>query len=177
MTVTVSPTESELQTKLKAFIATIIPSTAKIIQGLGNRAAIPSGPFVAITVMHQRRMSTNSDAYTDDYPYFGSRNVSANWNVDVQVDFFGPDAGSWATAFCTLFRDDAGCDALAPECQPLYADDPRLAPWVSSESQWVHRWIVMASLNWTELVTVSQQFADAAEVTLVDVDVEYPATQ
>lgn len=176
MTVTVEPTQSELLTKLIAFISGIVPDGIPVIQRPINRASIPPGPFVSITLGHQRRMSTNNEAYTDDYPYFGSRTVSASWNVDVQVDFYGPDAGDWATAFCTLFRDDAGCDALAPECQPLYADDPRLAPWVSSESQWVRRWIVMASLNWTELVTVSQQFADAAQVDLISVEADYPAT-
>jgi hypothetical protein len=45
---------------------------------------------------------------------------------------------------------------------------------VSSESQWTKRWIVTASLNWNELVSVSQQFADAADVTLISVEAEYP---
>src|SRR5690349_7882314 len=138
MTTTVSPTMSELQTKLKGFIAGIVPPDVQIIQGLGNKVPPPKGPFSAITVISHRRMATNDEAYIDDYPYFGSRNVSASWLVNVQVDFYGPDSGNWASAFCILFRDDAGCDFLAPECQPLYADDPRLVPWVSSESQWVH---------------------------------------
>ena len=176
MPVTVSPTQSEMLTKLVAFIATIVPDGTKVIQGLGNRVALPTGPFVAVTVITQRRMATNDEAYTDDYPYFGSRSVSASWQINVQVDFFGPDSGNWASAFCTLFRDDAGCDFLAPECQPLYADTPRLVPWVSSESQWVHRWTVTAALNWRELVTVSQQFADALHVDLVEVDATFPAS-
>jgi hypothetical protein len=175
MAVAVTPTQSEMLTKLIALIATIIPTGVQVIQGLGNRAAIPAGPFVAVTVISQRRMATNDESYTDDFPVVGTRNVAANWNIDVQVDFFGPLSGDWATAFATLFRDDYGCDFLAPECQPLYADAPRQAPWVSSESQWTKRWIVTASLNWNELVSVSQQFADAADVTLLNVDVEYPA--
>lgn len=174
MAVTVSPTLPALQAKLKGFVAVIVPTGTAIIQGLGNRVPLPTGQFAAITVLNQRRLATNDEAYTDDYPYFGSRAVSASWQVNVQMDFYGPDSGGWAAAFCILFRDDAGCDFLAPECQPLYADDPRLAPWVSSESQWVHRWTVTAALNWRELVTVSQQFADALEVELVEVDAEFP---
>jgi hypothetical protein len=174
MAVTVTPTQSQLLTKIKAFIADIVPVGVTVIQGLGNRAAIPSGPFVAMTVLNQRRLATNDEAYTDDYPYFGSRSVSASWQVNVQMDFYGPESGNWAAAFCTLFRDDYGCDFLAPECQPLYADTPKLAPWVSSEAQWVHRWTVSAAFNWRELVTVSQQFADALEVELVEVDAEFP---
>ena len=174
MAVDVEPTQSQLLTKLVAFVADILPAGTKVVQGLGNRVPPPTGPFAAITVLNQRRLATNDEAYTDDYPYFGTRNVSASWQVNVQVDFCGPESGNWASAFCTLFRDDYGCDALAPECQPLYADAPRLAPWVSSESQWVHRWTVTAALNWRELVTVSQQFADALHVDLIEVDAEFP---
>ena len=174
MAVTVAPTQSQLQEKLKGFIAGIVPTDVKVIQGLGNRVPPPTGAFVAITVLNQIRLATNDEAYVDDYPYFGSRAVSASWQVNVQVDFYGPESGNWASAFCILFRDSAGCDFLAPECQPLYADAPRLAPWVSSESQWVHRWTVTASLNWRELVTVSQQFADSLHVDLVEVDAEFP---
>lgn len=174
MAVDVAPTQSQLLTKLVAFVAGIVPTGTKVVQGLGNRVPPPTGSFAAITVLNQRRLATNDEAYTDDYPYFGSRSVSASWQVNVQLDFYGPDSGNWASAFCTLFRDDYGCNALAPEVQPLYADAPRLAPWVSSESQWVHRWTVTASLNWRELVTVSQQFADALSVELVEVDAEFP---
>lgn len=174
MAVTVTPTQSDMLTKLVGFIASIVPDSVRVIQGLGNRAPPPSGPFVAVTVIRQRRLATNDEAYTDDYPTPGSRAVSASWNINVQVDFYGPESGNWATAFCTLFRDDAGCDFLAPECQPLYADTPRLVPWVSSESQWVHRWTVTAALNWRELVTVSQQFAGALHVDLIEVDAEFP---
>ena len=174
MAVDVAPTQSQLLTKLVAFVTGILPSGTKVVQGLGNRVAPPTGQFAAITVLNQIRLATNDEAYVDDYPTIGVRSVAASWQVNVQLDFYGPDSGNWASIFCTLFRDEYACDALAPDCQPLYADAPRLAPWVSSESQWVHRWTVMASLNWRELVTVSQQFADALNVELVEVDAEFP---
>ena len=114
MSVTVAPTQSQMLTKLVAFIAGIVPDGTKVIQGLGNRVAPPTGPFVALTVITQRRMATNDEAYVDDYPYFGSRVVSASYLLNVQVDFFGPESGNWASAFSILFRDDSGCDFLAP---------------------------------------------------------------
>jgi hypothetical protein len=66
-------------------------------------------------------------------------------------------------------------DALAPNCVPLYSDDPRRAPLVTGEEQWQDRWIVVAQIEYLPVTTIPQDFANVAgPVNLVDVDVAYP---
>jgi hypothetical protein len=173
---TVSPLQSALYTKLRTFLLTIVPSGVEVVQGLGNRASMPAGPFVAMTAVLQKRLATNQDAYTDPYPLPdpGSRAVQQNTRFDVQLDFYGPSAGDWAAMTSTLLRDDDGCAALSPDCQPLYADEGRQVPFVSGEEQYVLRWTVTACLQYNPVTTLPQQFAGAAAVTLINVDEAYP---
>jgi hypothetical protein len=94
----------------------------------------------------------------------------------VQLDFYGPESAVWAVRASAYLRDDYGCDMLAPDCQPLHADTPRMGPFVSGEEQYEQRWFLTAAIQWNAVMTLPQQFAGAAEVELVEVDVEYPVT-
>lgn len=155
--------------KLRAFLLTIVCDNAEVIQGLGNRAPMPAGPFVAMTAILQKRLNTNQDRYTDPYPSTtpGSVTVQQNMRFDVQLDCYGPKAGDWAAVIATLLRDDYGCAALAPDCQPLYVDDPRQVAFVSGEEQYVQRWTLTAVLAYNPTTTLPQQFAGAAAVNIV----------
>jgi hypothetical protein len=177
MTVTVTPTEDALFDKLGTFVAFILPTGVEVVKGLGNRVPPPAGPHVAVTATLQRRLGTNEAAYTDTGdpgPVQGFRAVTTSMEMAVQLDFYGPDAGAWAAAAVALWRDDQGCELLGPECQPLYADEGFQAPFVTGEEQYEARWIVNARLQYNPTIELSQQFADAAEVTAVNVDVQYP---
>lgn len=153
--------------------AVLGPYEAEVIQGLGNRATLPVGPFIAMTAILTKRLATNQDSYVDPVSSIGTRAVQQSMQVDVQLDFYGPKAGDWAVMATTLLRDDYGCDALAPVAAPLHADDAMQAPFVSGEEQYVSRWIVTASLAYNPVTTIPQQFADAAVVDLINVDERY----
>jgi hypothetical protein len=73
-----------------------------------------------------------------------------------------------------LWRDEYGCNMLNPEASPLYTDDARMVPLVTGEEQYLERYVLTAVLQTNPVTTVSQQFADTANVGLINVDSTYP---
>lgn len=177
-----SPVPVQLFTKVRAFLLAVMPAGTEVVQGLGNRVPPPASPFVTMTLVGMERLATNEDAYTDPYqpgdslPVLpGERAVRAAMQVRLQLDFFGPDAAVMAVRAETFWRDELGCDLLAPECQPLHADTARMVPWVPASEQYVERWMVEAQLQWSPVSTLDQQFAGTLEVDpIIEVDTEYP---
>lgn len=175
MTVTSSPVLTDIYTAVRAFILTIVPTGTEVLQGIDNRVPQPAGPFVLMQVLYQLRLATNEDTYDDPFPTpGGTQNAKASMRLDMQLDFYGLDSLQWATETQTLWRDEVGCDALAPNCQPLYAEDPRMIPLVTGEEQYLQRWSLTAALQYNPVTVTAQEFADTLDVTLIDVDKEYP---
>lgn len=101
-------------------------------------------------------------------------------NFVVQLDFHSYDLDSAADMAATVqasFRDPYAYAFFAdsfPHVAPLYADDPRLAPFVNENGQVESRWILEASLQVNQTTRVPAQYADAVSVTIVSVDAAYP---
>lgn len=101
--------------------------------------------------------------------------MSEEWTV--QVDFFSPDylSGDFARTVSIALRDEFGTSffsALAPplnNVSPLYADDPRQAPFIDAENQYEWRWMLEVKLQVDETVSVPQTYADGVTVTLEEV--------
>lgn len=176
MSTSLAPTENALFDKLSVFVAFIVPTGTEVVQGLGNRVPSPAGPYVAMTAVVTQRLATNISGYTDPFPLPdpGSRTIEQKTQLDVQFDFYGPDSGSWAAMAEALWRDELGCELLAPVCQPLYADTAAQVPTVTGEEQYQARWMLRASLQYNGVLTLPQQFTAAAHVTLIEVDERYP---
>lgn len=172
MTTTVSPAESDIFAALRTFILSLIP--CEVVQGLANGAPMPLGGFIAMTALFQNRLSTNTDSYSDPYPVAGTRTVEQATQYTVQVDCYGPSSSDWATILTTMLRDDYGCVSMAPNVFPLYADDPKQMPLIDGEQQYEQRWVITAVLQYNPVVTISQDFAAALSVGLVNVDATYP---
>lgn len=171
MTVTVSPLQVDLFTAVRAFIRTIVPAGTEVVQGIDNRVPMPKGDFVLMTLLTQPRLTTNQDSYPNTWI---TQEARASMQCDIQLDFWGADSQAWATMVETLWRDSVGCAALAPTCQPLYAENPRMLPLVSGEEQYVQRWMLKASLQYNPVTVTSQDFADTLDVSLINVDEAYP---
>jgi hypothetical protein len=177
MSLTISITESQVLEKLRALLLGIVPSGTQVVQGLDNRVPPPIGAYVVMTPLFDQRLATNTDVTSDPYPLPGGSNaMGLHIRLNVQLDFYGPLAGDWAKMFTTVWRDDYACDALKPTCQPLHADEARRMPYVTGEDQYQSRWTVTAALQYNPVTTTTQQFAGAAEVTLIEVDEAYPPT-
>ena len=175
MSATVTPVQDDVYTAVKAFVVAVLGlGNAFVIKGYPNRTAMPLGPFVAMTMIGSHRLRTNVDTWDTTNPTPTVQSYEMGTEVMLQLDVYGPSAGDWAHELVALWRDDYGCQALAPSCQPLYSDDPRRMPLVDGEDQYEDRWTITARLQYNPTVTLSQQFADAATVTLIEVDEAYP---
>lgn len=101
-------------------------------------------------------------------------------NFAVQLDFHSYDLDSAADMAATVqatFRDPYAYAFFAesfPHVAPLYADDPRLAPFVNENGQVESRWILEAALQVNQTTRVQQQYADAVDVEIISVDATYP---
>jgi hypothetical protein len=131
---------------------------------------MPSAPFIAFTPSAVRRLSTNHTSYAID----AQKAVTMPTEYSVQVDCYGPEAGDWATAITALWRDQYGCDAMAPNSQPLYSTDPMQMPLVNGEEAYEQRYTLTMLLQFNPLVTLAQQSALALAAELISVDAEYP---
>lgn len=111
---------------------------------------------------------------------YASRQQNAEWTV--QLDFHSADAtaGDKAQIVSTMLRDEFGTEffrALAAPMNgvsPLYADDPQQRPFINGEQQFEWRWSLDACLQANQVVISPQQFAEALEVGLIEVDSHYP---
>lgn len=95
-----------------------------------------------------------------------------------QIDVHGPSSSNFSQIISTLFRSNFAFDffqGLNKAISPLYADDPRQAPFSNAEQQYENRFIVEAAIQVAATVTIPQQFADVITIGVVDVDVAYPA--
>ena len=173
MTATVSPTQADLFTALRAFILGLI--TCEVVQGLGNGVPMPLGSFIAMTALYQNRLSTNVDNFADPTPTTGSKTAQQSTQYTVQIDCYGPLSSDWAVMLSTMLRDEYACLAMAPNVQPLSADDPKMLPLIDGEQQYEQRWAVTALLQYNPVTSTQMQFFDAATVGLVDVYSSYPA--
>ena len=102
----------------------------------------------------------------------GVKNVSVETQVGIQCDFHSGDlsaSGDMAQTVATLFRDETAINQFAAVDQnlsPLYAGDPREAPFLNAEQQYETRWTVDLEIQATISVPVPQEFADEVIVSI-----------
>jgi hypothetical protein len=112
----------------------------------------------------------------------GYRQIEMDSRMTTQVDFHSIDGSSadMAQTVAATFRDQVAVSIFAAQppplnqVSPLYADDPRLMPFVNENQQYEWRWVVEAVMQINQTVSVPQQFMDFVGVELIDVDVVYP---
>jgi len=174
MSVTSAPVLNDVYTAMAAFLSGALGlASTQIIQGLGNRAAMPLPGFIAMTAIDQKRLMTTVDSYA-----FIASPTTMSYEQDVeltmQIDFYGPLSGDWSAQISTLFRDEYGVDALGPNCAPLYADHARMIPLTNAENQYEQRWSLDCAIQYNPVVTAPQQFANTLTAELISVDQAYP---
>lgn len=237
---TTSPTQADIQTAIRSFLLSVLPTGFDVVEGQDNRVAEPPGTdFAVMWVLRRPRLSTNID-HSGDVRFtasiaakvltvtainygviaigtwvfgvgviFPTRILSfgtgtgglGTYNLDVsqtissevmssgqttamqptevvmQIDVHGPNSTENAQVISTLFRDPYATEWFgnnAANIMPLYADDPNQVPFDNAEDQIEYRWIVEAHLQANITVAVPQQYADAVNVLLKNVDVVFP---
>lgn len=169
----VTPVQSQVYAALGTFIQGMLglPSS-QIVQGLGNRAAMPLPGFVAMTAISQERMRTNIELWDEVGTSPTTFTAEQGTRLDVQIDFYGPSAGDWAAMVSTAFRSSYAFEALAPNCAPLWIDVVPMAPLTNAEQQYEARWVATAVIQYNPVTTLPQQFADTLALGMVDVPLE-----
>lgn len=185
MTLAISPAQDDLYTAVKAFLMAVLPlDNAHVVKGQGNRVASPLGGtaasgvgYVTMQIVNTPRLATNVDTWDPTDPAPTSKNTQMSTQVEMQIDLYYGAGLDWANMVQAMWRDQFGCDALAPNCQPLYADNPILGDFTDSEDQYEQHWIVRAQLQYNPVISTVQQFSNAVEVKpIINVDVTYPPT-
>jgi hypothetical protein len=103
----------------------------------------------------------------------GTKTVLQATEITMQLDVHGPVSGDNAQLISTLFRDQYSISQFISsgyDVTPLYATDPVQSPFINGEQQYEYRWIVELAVQANIIVTVPQQFADALDLTLVEVE-------
>lgn len=174
-TPTIAPVLQTVYTALTAFIMTVTGlASSSVVIGLANRTSMPLPGFVTVQSLHTRRLRTNIDSWGTITPDPTTQTIEQGLELTVQIDCYGPTSCDWANTLSTLLRDNYGCVALAPSCQPLYADEARMIPLVGGEEQYEERWSLDARLQVNPVVTIPQQYAKVLDLTLVNVTEKFP---
>jgi hypothetical protein len=108
----------------------------------------------------------------------GSKVIEEDIELTLQLDIHGAEGANVAQVVLALFND-ASCyaafEALSTNVRPLYATDPRQVPFVDGEMQYEDRWVLELVLQVNTTVVNTQQFADALEAEVINVEASYPA--
>lgn len=172
MTLTVSITQADIYAKVRALVLDVVPVGTEVVQGLGNGVPPPVGPYVAMTMVLRNPHRTPQESWDRINPDPQAIAIEQGTLIRVQLDCYGPDSGDWSEMLATVLRTEYACRLLDP-VSPLYADNPVQAALVNGEEQYEQRWIVGANLQYNPVIMTPMQFANVAEVTLINVDEAY----
>lgn len=145
---------------LRAFILPIT-APAQVVRGQVNRVSLPANPCVVLTEILQTDLSVPA---TDYQPTDDTATIEGPTKIDIQIDFYGQQAGEFCKAVKTAFRSQWGFDQFPAGIKPLYTSDGMQSPLITGEQQYESRWTLTASLQYNPVITVPQQFADDAQV-------------
>jgi hypothetical protein len=178
MTVALSLPESALMTVLGNFIVSLMDPAVVVVQGQDNRVPAPiAANYVVMTPLHRKRLATNVSTWDNSTPSPTLLAVAEAVEETIQIDTHGTLAADNAQVIAGMLRDPYACDFFTQQgfdIQPLYASDPMQAPFINGEDQYEDRWIVHAVMHANQVMSIPQQFADAIDLTLLEVDTTYP---
>lgn len=147
---------------LKTFMTPFLPGAA-IVRGQVNRVALPPNPCAVLTEMLQTDLSVPHTFFqppTAPIPAVGTATIYGPTKIDVQIDFYGSQAGEFCKLIKTAFRSYWGFEHFPSNIKPLYTSDGIQSPLLTGEQQYESRWTLTVSLQYNPVVTVPQEFAE-----------------
>lgn len=160
---TASITVDQVIDALAAFLAPFVPGS-EVVRAQVNRVAMPPNPCIILTEMMQVDLTVPATGYQPDDD---TATVYGPTRIDVQIDFYGAQAGEFCKTVKTAFRSHWGYEHFPANIKPLYTSDGMQSPLTTGEQQYESRWTLTASLQYNPTVTVPQEFADEAIPNLV----------
>ena len=165
---TASITVDQVIDALAVFLAPFVPG-AEVVRAQVNRVAMPPNPCVILTEMMQVDLTVPA---TDYQPDVDTATIYGPTRIDVQIDFYGAQAGEFCKTVKTAFRSHWGYEHFPANIKPLYTSDGMQSPFTTGEQQYESRWTMTASMQYNPTVTGPQDFADdlgVASITPADV--------
>lgn len=171
MMYTASITVDQVIDALAAFLAPIIPG-GQVVRAQVNRVALPANPCAVLTELLQVDLSVPATEYQ---PLDNTATIYGPSRIDIQIDFYGAQAGEFCKTAKTAFRSHWGFAHFPANIKPLYTSDGVQSPLTTGEQQYESRWTLTASMQYNPTVTVPQEFADVAYPNkVIPVDVVAP---
>lgn len=178
MPTTITPTETDVFTALRAVALLILPDGVEVIRGQANKVSSPAADDYVVTTSSLRgRLATTVETWDHDDPAPTELTFETSTRATIQCDVHGPNAADNATRLASLLRTGWACEQFAAQnlgVTPLGTSDPKQAPYINGEQQYEDRWAVDVELQINPVVTVPEQFADALTIGLINVDAAYP---
>jgi len=132
---------------------------AEIIRAQVNRTAMPKNPCVVLTELLQVDLSVPRTEYQ---PVDNTATIHGPARIDIQIDFYGVQAGEFCKTVKSAFRSEWGFARFPANIKPLYTSDGLQSPLITGEQQYESRWTLTATLQYNPTVIVLQEFADEA---------------
>ena len=130
---------------------------AQVVRAQVNRVPMPSNPCVVLTEMMQVDLSVPATEYQ---PNDNTATVYGPARIDVQIDFYGAQAGEFCKTVKTAFRSHWGFANFPDNIKPLYTSDGIQSPLLTGEQQYESRWTLTAYMQYNPTVVLPQDFAD-----------------
>ena len=147
-----------------------------VVSGFSNRITMPSDDNDAcvVTPIAQRRSGTTIERWFEGVD---TLELAEYVELDVQVDCYSTnifDARQRVSTYEAVARSSVGVgffNAFGLDC--LYADDPQNLTAIIDSAQYVSRWSVVLHLGYWKRVEVAQEFFNAVDVRVKNVDVHF----
>ncbi len=154
-------------TSLIAFLQPFVGNVTPIVRGQQNLVNPPQPAFVKVTEILRRDLDTpvfenSSDSHVEQATIGNSK------QIDIQIDFYGSNAGDWAAAIETVWRSPYSPYQFPAGIAPLYLSDAHQAPLITGEEQYEFRWVITASLEYNPIVVIPQQSATQLETSIFE---------
>lgn len=156
---------------LADFMEPLMPAGTQIVRAQVNRVAMPEPPCIVLTEMGQYDLSTTRNTYDINT----GADFQRSTRIDVQIDFYGVQAGEMCSTAKTLLHSSYGPDNFPDNIKPLYCSDGIQSPLITGEEQYEARWTITASMQYNPIVNVAaEQFDSVGETSVIAADLLYP---
>lgn len=172
----ISTTDIDIFTSLRAFILACIPSGMEVVKGQDNGVSMPVGNFCTMTSKSNGRIETNIVTYTDPITIIGTSNNATASEFVVQLDFYGSNSANNAKIIESLAYSEFGNSQFTnADIKPLYAEEPQQIPLINGEEQYEQRWKMNFHIQYNPIISTPQDFAAALSMNpLINVERAFP---
>lgn len=174
MPVTITPSEDDIFSVLRAFLVEILPAPIEVVRGQDNRVPQPSiDNYVVFWPLRMPRLSTNLEAL--DQNTGTQQTLTQAAELVVQIDVHGSASFSNSGIISTTVRSSYAVEffkTISEVVAPLHADEPRQMPFITAEQQYEDRWIVEAHLQVNFTTTATAQSADTLTLDVISAETD-----